>query len=122
MHFHFAPQRDLLRLSSAKEMDFVHVPNPIPYSFPHSSNACSRPRVQLAILKELETIRIRNGKSIGDTYSFDELRDMHYLHAAISEAMRLYPPVSVYTKACLNDDVIPDGTIFKKGWFVTYHA
>ncbi|CAB4281259.1 unnamed protein product [Prunus armeniaca] len=53
----------------------------------------SRPRVQLAILKELETIRIRNGKSIGDTYSFDELRDMHYLHAAISEAMRLYPPV-----------------------------
>ncbi|BFG33032.1 hypothetical protein CerSpe_193060 [Prunus speciosa] len=82
----------------------------------------SRPRVQLAILKELETIRIRNGKSIGDTYSFDELRDMHYLHAAISEAMRLYPPVPVDTKACLKDDVMPDGTIIRKGWFVTYHA
>ena len=38
------------------------------------------------------------------------------------EAMRLYPPVPVDTKACLNDDVMPDGTVLKKGWFVTYHA
>ncbi|KAL6177898.1 hypothetical protein ACLB2K_049419 [Fragaria x ananassa] len=82
----------------------------------------SRPNVQHNILNELETIRARNGKSIGDTYGFDELRDMHYLQAAIMEAMRLYPPVPVDTKACLNDDVMPDGTVLKKGWFVTYHA
>ncbi|KAM1238600.1 hypothetical protein ACFX2I_039288 [Malus domestica] len=82
----------------------------------------SRPHVERAILKELETIRVRNGKRIGDIYDLDELRDMHYLHAAISEAMRLYPPVPVDTKACLNDDVLPDGTFVGKGWFVTYHA
>ncbi|KAF5737617.1 hypothetical protein HS088_TW13G00504 [Tripterygium wilfordii] len=49
--------------------------------------------VEEKIWNELEMIRERYGKNIGDTYSFDELRDMQYLHAAISESMRLYPPV-----------------------------
>ncbi|GLT95689.1 hypothetical protein SLE2022_133570 [Rubroshorea leprosula] len=52
----------------------------------------------------------------------EELRDMNYLHAAISETMRLYPPVPVDTKACLNDDVLPDRVFIRKGWFVTYHT
>lgn len=82
----------------------------------------SKPDVESKILNELETIRNRNAKHIGDTYSFDELREMHYLHAAISEAMRLYPPVPVDTKACQNDDVMPDGTLIRKDWFVTYHT
>lgn len=82
----------------------------------------SNPQVEIKILDELETIRNRNAKKIGETYSFDELREMHYLHAAISEAMRLYPPVPVDTKACLKDDVMPDGTVVLKEWFVTYHT
>ncbi|KAF5474298.1 hypothetical protein F2P56_006210 [Juglans regia] len=49
----------------------------------------SRPEVERNILQELEKIRVQNGKNIGDSYSFDELREMHYLHAAITEAMRL---------------------------------
>lgn len=79
-------------------------------------------RVEGNILKELEQIRSRNGKRVGDTYSFDELKDMHYLHAAISESLRLYPPVPIDTKACLKDDVLPDGTVIRKGWFIAYHA
>ncbi|CAK7339857.1 unnamed protein product [Dovyalis caffra] len=82
----------------------------------------SNPDVERNILKELETIRSRNGKKMGDTYSFEELRDMHYLHAAISETLRLYPPVPVDTKACKSDDVLPDGTFVGKEWFVTYNA
>ncbi|XP_041025825.1 cytochrome P450 94A1 [Juglans microcarpa x Juglans regia] len=82
----------------------------------------SRPEAERNILQELEKIRVQNGKDIGDSYSFDELREMHYLHAAITEAMRLYPPVPVDSKACLNDDIMPDGTFVKKGWFVTYHT
>ncbi|XP_031284987.1 cytochrome P450 94A1-like [Pistacia vera] len=82
----------------------------------------TRPDVQQKILKELESIRSRNGKSIGNVYSYDELREMHYLHATISEAMRLYPPVPIDTKACIKDDMLPDGTFVGKGWFVTYHA
>uniref|UniRef100_A0A2K1X9Z8 Cytochrome P450 n=1 Tax=Populus trichocarpa TaxID=3694 RepID=A0A2K1X9Z8_POPTR len=80
------------------------------------------PDVEGNILKELETIRSSNGKNLGDTYSFEELRDMHYLQAAISETLRLYPPVPVDTKACQSDDVLPDGTFVGKKWFVTYHA
>ncbi|KAK6942421.1 Cytochrome P450 [Dillenia turbinata] len=78
----------------------------------------SRPEVKQSIQKELEEIRFHSNKKIGDLCGFDELREMHYLHAAISEAMRLYPPVPVDTKACLNDDVFPDGTFVEKGWTV----
>ncbi|KAK6944244.1 Cytochrome P450 [Dillenia turbinata] len=82
----------------------------------------SRREAKQSILKELEKIRLHSDKRIGDLYGFDELREMHYLHAAISEAMRLYPPVPVDTKACLNDDVFPDGTFVQKGWFVSCHT
>ncbi|KAM0026169.1 putative cytochrome P450 [Helianthus debilis subsp. tardiflorus] len=47
---------------------------------------------------------------------------MHYLHAAASEAMQMFPPVPVDTKACLKPDVWPDGTFVGEGWFVTYHT
>ncbi|EEF42891.1 cytochrome P450 94B3 [Ricinus communis] len=80
------------------------------------------PHVERKILEELEAIRARNGKNIGETYSFEELRDMHYLQAAISETLRLYPPVPVDTKACKNDDYLPDGTFVGKRWFITYHT
>lgn len=80
------------------------------------------PDVEQNILNELQTIRARNRKVIGDTYSFEELRDMHYLQAALSEALRMYPPVPVDTKACLNDDILPDGTFIGKGWFITYNS
>ncbi|KAK9194351.1 hypothetical protein WN944_005056 [Citrus x changshan-huyou] len=82
----------------------------------------SHPKVEQNILKELESIRARNGRIIGDTYSLDELRDMHYLHAAMSETLRLYPSVPVDTKACQSDDMLPDGTYVGKKWFVMYHA
>ncbi|KAA0053903.1 cytochrome P450 94A1-like [Cucumis melo var. makuwa] len=82
----------------------------------------SRPDVEQKILAELETIRTKAHKEIGEMYSFDELRDMHYLQAALSETLRLYPPVPVDTKACRNDDVLPDGTFIGKSWFVTYHT
>ncbi|GAV86592.1 p450 domain-containing protein [Cephalotus follicularis] len=80
------------------------------------------PEVEQKILNELEMIRTRYGKKVGDTYGFDELRDMHYLQAAISESLRLYPPVPVDTKDCLKDDILPDDTFIGKGWFITYNA
>ncbi|KAF5802723.1 putative cytochrome P450 [Helianthus annuus] len=80
----------------------------------------SHPEVKLKILEELKTLRL--SKSDQNSYEFDDLRQMHYLHAAISEAMRLFPPVPVDTKACLKPDVLPDGTFVGEGWFVTYHT
>lgn len=83
----------------------------------------SHPKVEQKILDELKTIRLSSRKSgLEQLYTFDELRQMHYLQAAISEGLRLYPPVPVDTKECLKDDVMPDGTFVGEGWFVSYHT
>jgi cytochrome P450 len=44
---------------------------------------------------------------------------MHYLHAAITESMRLYPPASADTHGCKEDDFLPDGAFVGKGWLLT---
>ncbi|XP_062114120.1 cytochrome P450 CYP94D108-like [Humulus lupulus] len=83
----------------------------------------SRPEIQHKILMELESIRIRYHKNIGEySYSYEQLREMHYIHATITETMRLYPPVPIESRACLNDDVLPDGTVVGKNSTVTYNA
>ncbi|PUZ54335.1 hypothetical protein GQ55_5G123200 [Panicum hallii var. hallii] len=55
-------------------------------------------------------------------FCFDELREMQYLHAAVTESMRLYPPVAMDTHGCKHDDFLPDGTFVGIGWQVTYSA
>ncbi|CAL0332812.1 unnamed protein product [Lupinus luteus] len=80
----------------------------------------SRPEVQKKITNEIESVRSRSGEKI--VFKYDDLKEMHYLHAAISESMRLYPPVAADSKECLNDDVLPDGTVIKKYWVITYHT
>lgn len=79
--------------------------------------------------------------------TYEALGKMQYLHAAVTEAARIYPPVPMVTpslhhlsislevctllavdgtlqdtKMCLTDDTLPDGTIVKKGDFVAYSA
>lgn len=56
-----------------------------------------------------------------DPTTFDQIRNLHYLHAAIYESMRLFPPIQFDSKFCRNDDVLPDGTIVRRGTRVTYH-
>jgi cytochrome P450 len=55
-------------------------------------------------------------------FELDALRGMHYLHAALTESMRLYPPVPIDTQSCAADDTLPDGTLVRKGWTITYSA
>ncbi|KAF7147264.1 hypothetical protein RHSIM_Rhsim03G0150900 [Rhododendron simsii] len=52
---------------------------------------------------------------------FEEVKDMVYTHASLSESMRLYPPVPLDGKQAAADDVLPDGTFVKKGTPVAYH-
>ncbi|KAI3828989.1 hypothetical protein L1987_03102 [Smallanthus sonchifolius] len=54
--------------------------------------------------------------------TFDDLNNLNYLHAAVSEAMRLFPPIPINSKLAINDDILPDGTYVEKGWFVDYSA
>jgi fatty acid omega-hydroxylase len=45
---------------------------------------------------------------------------MDYLHAALTESMRLYPPVPADFKEALEDDVLPDGTPVRAAQRVIY--
>ncbi|KAI3453267.1 hypothetical protein Pfo_009930 [Paulownia fortunei] len=62
------------------------------------------------------------GGGNGDDFIFrpEEVKKMEYLHAALSEALRLYPSVPVDHKEVLEDDKFPDGTMLKKGTKVVY--
>ncbi|XP_057798029.1 cytochrome P450 94A2-like [Salvia miltiorrhiza] len=76
----------------------------------------SHPEVEEEILRE-----IKQGRESDDGGSYDEVKSMVYTHAALCEAMRLYPPVPVSTKSASCDDVLPDGTVVKKGTRISYH-
>ncbi|XP_022899336.1 cytochrome P450 94C1-like [Olea europaea var. sylvestris] len=75
------------------------------------------PEAEAAILVEADRV-IGQNKEIS---SYDQMKELHYLHAAVYESMRLYPPIQFDSKFCLNDDVLPDGMPVKKGTRVTYH-
>ncbi|CAA7398393.1 unnamed protein product [Spirodela intermedia] len=83
-----------------------------------------RSDVERKILEEIRSVRTRSkeGEEGEQSFGFDELKEMTYLHAAITEAMRLYPPVPWNSSYCLADDVLPDGTKVGKGWFVWHNA
>ncbi|XP_014494957.1 cytochrome P450 94A1-like [Vigna radiata var. radiata] len=72
------------------------------------------PRVEKEIVNEILD------KSEAPVY--DEVKHMVYTHAALCESMRLYPPVPMDSKEAVEDDVLPDGTVVKKGTLVTYHV
>ncbi|KFK34905.1 hypothetical protein AALP_AA5G208900 [Arabis alpina] len=80
------------------------------------------PEVEHKILQELRLIRERTGKKIGDVYGFEDLKLMNFLHAAITESLRLYPPIPLDQMSCVEDTVLPDGTFVGKDWGISYSA
>ncbi|KAG7961352.1 hypothetical protein I3843_09G010900 [Carya illinoinensis] len=69
-------------------------------------------------------IRLEADRVIGanqELSSFEQLRELHYLQAAVHESMRLYPPIQFDSKFCQEDDVLPDGIFVRRGTRVTYH-
>lgn len=71
------------------------------------------PRCARLILDELATL---------ESFDYDKLKKLNYLHAALSESLRLFPPVPINSKLTVDDDVWPDGTRVGKGWFADYSA
>ncbi|KAE8660360.1 Cytochrome P450 94C1 [Hibiscus syriacus] len=81
------------------------------------------PKVESSIREELESVMSGSSSSSDDRQfvTFDQMREMHYLHAAVCESLRLFPPVQLDSKFSQDDDVLPDYTFVTKGTRVTYH-
>ncbi|KAL9253806.1 Cytochrome P450 94C1-like protein [Drosera capensis] len=83
------------------------------------------PEVESKIREEMD--RVLGGPGLGSALDepevpgFGKLREMHYLHAALYESLRLFPPVQMDSKFAKDEDVLPDGTPVKKGDKVSYH-
>ncbi|KAG6757177.1 hypothetical protein POTOM_037480 [Populus tomentosa] len=82
----------------------------------------SNPEVENRILREINDIlSLRETQTKNEIiFTMEELNKMVYLHAALSESLRLYPPVPNEMKEVAEDDVLPDGSIVKKGARVFY--
>ncbi|KAK1575654.1 hypothetical protein Q3G72_007309 [Acer saccharum] len=85
---------------------------------------CKHPDIQEKIAKE-----VIKATEVNQNSSFDELAaninentldKMQYLHAALTETLRLYPPLPADGKVCFSDDTMPDGFRVDKGDLVIY--
>ncbi|KAB5537488.1 hypothetical protein DKX38_015021 [Salix brachista] len=83
----------------------------------------SNPEVENKILREINDILSLRDETRTENeiiFTMEELNKMVYLHAALSESLRLYPSVPIEVKEVAEDDVLPDGSIVKKGARVFY--
>lgn len=85
----------------------------------------NHPQVVANMREEIDRVMDIDGRTNGTGEvmlpSYNELRSMSYVHAALYESLRLYPPVQFDSKFCVEDDVLPDGTFVRAGTRVTYH-
>ncbi|KAL4567145.1 hypothetical protein LXL04_022719 [Taraxacum kok-saghyz] len=86
---------------------------------------CKNPLVQEKIVLEIEKLAgsQENAATIEDfvdKITDEVLEKMHYLHAALSETLRLYPAVPLDGRVADMDDNLPDGFKLKKGDSVYY--
>ncbi|KAJ4843900.1 hypothetical protein Tsubulata_047956 [Turnera subulata] len=87
---------------------------------------CKHPLLQEKVF--MEVVGAAGVKGMIPTEKFSELlteeaiAKMHYLHAALTETLRLFPSVPVDGKCAADDDVLPDGLKIKKGDGVNYMA
>lgn len=89
---------------------------------------CKSPDIEKRILQEVhDLIKVNECVSMEESLTmFSEslthtvLDKMHYLHAALSETLRLYPAVPVNGKYVVSDDILPNGLKIKKGDIMCY--
>jgi fatty acid omega-hydroxylase len=76
----------------------------------------SHPDVESRVVADVLRAGAADVGETGADYDYD------YLHAAVTESMRLYPPVPADFKEAVEDDVLPDGTPVRSGQRVIYFA
>ncbi|XWS32168.1 hypothetical protein CRYUN_Cryun23aG0137800 [Craigia yunnanensis] len=85
------------------------------------------PTAEDKILREIcsvlmETRGVDKSTWLDEPLGFEEVDQLIYLKAALSETLRLYPSVPQDSKHVVADDVFPDGTFVPAGSSVTYEV
>ncbi|KAK8587929.1 hypothetical protein V6N12_022393 [Hibiscus sabdariffa] len=86
---------------------------------------CKYPLVQEKVAQEVMDITNSEGNIAAvdefiPTITSATLDQMHYLHAAITETLRLFPPIPTDSRYVEEDDVLPDGHRVKAGDEINY--
>jgi len=90
---------------------------------------CQNPEVEKRLLQEIkdvvkadnDCVLVEESISVfAESLTHTVLDKMQYLHAALTETLRLYPPIPLDGKYAVSDDTLPDGYKIKKGDIATY--
>ncbi|KAK3429870.1 hypothetical protein EUGRSUZ_E01360 [Eucalyptus grandis] len=88
---------------------------------------CKNPLVQQKIVDEIKEVTGDQASEANPDEFVERITDpvlgrMHYLHATLTETLRLYPAVPLDGRCAETDDVLPDGFHVKKGDNINYLA
>lgn len=88
---------------------------------------CKHPLIQEKVAQEVkEAVQINKDETTIDEFvasiTDETLEKMHYLHAALTETLRLFPAVPVDGRSAETDDILPDGFRVKQGDGIYYLA
>lgn len=86
---------------------------------------CKNPLIQEKIAQEVINVCSKNETNVSgfvENITDEALEEMHYLHATLTETLRLYPAVPVDGRCAETDDTLPDGYRLKRGDGVYYMA
>ncbi|KAJ1261997.1 hypothetical protein BS78_09G072700 [Paspalum vaginatum] len=86
---------------------------------------CTHPHVEAKIFDELKSLHpsatvAATGGGEHAVFDSDALQPASYLHAAVLETLRLFPPAPFEEKEAVRNDVLPDGTRVAKGTRVIF--
>ncbi|KAM5557171.1 hypothetical protein ABKV19_024517 [Rosa sericea] len=85
---------------------------------------CKHLDIQEKIAHEVREATGLNNSSTADEVAAnlteEALYKMQYLHAALTETLRLYPALPMDARVCVSDDTWPDGYSIKKGELLVY--
>lgn len=86
---------------------------------------CRNQHVQDRVAREVRAAATGDRDDVGvqefvTCLTEDAISRMRYLHAVLTETLRLYPAVPIDVKYCFSDDTLPDGYAVKKGDMVNY--
>ncbi|PKI33437.1 hypothetical protein CRG98_046168 [Punica granatum] len=71
-------------------------------------NLSNHPLVEIKIREEIRSL-LTQGEDIFDTEEFNNNKKLVYLHGAICETLRLYPPIPLQHKSPAKPDKLPSG-------------